>query len=424
MPGRRWQSMVAGALVLALALVGAGSATAKPTKVLTVCPLTCKYRTPQKAINAAPAGARVVIRPGVYVGGVVVKGHKKDNLTIAGAGTSPRATILEGKGATGVPAQNGVYVDGADHVTITNLWARNFVGNGYFVNAVHGYLMKNLIASFNRAYGLYAFKSIGGRMTEDIAYGHGDSGYYVGGTPIQAKPEPTLIDHVKSYENVLGYSGTNCHYVTIRNSEFFNNGAGIAPNTLQSEPYGPADTNTITENLVFWNNFDYYKPDSPVKALPSAVGSFNYPIGVGIVLFGVHNTTVRANTVFGNFKWGIASFEDPTYGPATNVGNKMTFNLMGAAESDTNGADFFTDGNGPGNCWENNSAGATFDQGSQPQALLYPNCSAGTPETADAAQEAKLGTYATQTTGQEDSWTKHPHPARPGVKPIDGQPTT
>lgn len=391
---------------------------------LVVCASGCKYATLQQAVDAAAPKATITVRPGKYVGGATVKGHRKDGLVIQGGGTTPRETVLEGKGASGIPAQNGILVDGADNVTMRNLDAENFVANGFFVRGVHGYVMDHVVAGFNHGYGLYAFESIGGRMTNSESYGAGDSGYYVGATVPQDKPEKTLIAHNQSYENVLGYSGTNSRYVDIRDNEFYNNGAGIVPNTLQSEKYGPADQNSITENLVYWNNFNYYKPDSPVKTSPQAVGGFNYPTGAGIVLFGIHNTTVRANLVFGNFKWGIATFSDPTYATASSQGNKMTFNTMGAAFGDENGVDFYTDGTGPGNCWENNSTGATFDQGGQPQALLYPSCSAGTPETADPVQEAKLGEYATKSQGQEDEWKKHPHPGRPDRTPIDGQPTT
>ena len=39
----------------------------------------------------------------------------------------------------------------------------------------------------------------------------------------------TIVDNVEAYNNVLGWSGTNMRYTTIRNSEWFNNGLGIVP---------------------------------------------------------------------------------------------------------------------------------------------------------------------------------------------------
>ena len=105
--------------------------------------------------------------------------------------------------------------------------------------------MKNLVAGFNRSYGLYVLKCIGGRMTQSVGFGNGDSAFYVGGTPFQTHPVQTLVDHDIGYETVLGYSGTNSKYVVIRDSEFYNNGAGIVPNTLKSEPFEPASSGTI-----------------------------------------------------------------------------------------------------------------------------------------------------------------------------------
>ena len=38
---------------------------------------------------------------------------------------------------------------------------------------------------------------------------------------------------------MLGYSGTNSKYVDITDSDFYNNGVGVVPNTLDSEPFEP-----------------------------------------------------------------------------------------------------------------------------------------------------------------------------------------
>ena len=122
-----------------------------------------------------------------------------------------------------------------------NLWVRNYLANGVFTSTTaHGYLMKNLRASFNRAYGLFAFNCTGGRMTESVGWGQGDSAFYVGATPLQAKPKWTKLDHLDGYENVLGYSGTNSKYMKITKSNFYNNGVGVVPNTLDSEPFEPS----------------------------------------------------------------------------------------------------------------------------------------------------------------------------------------
>ena len=50
-----------------------------------------------------------------------------------------------------------------------------------------------------------------------------------------------LLEAATRYENVLGYSGTNSRYVTIKDSDWYNNGVGIVPNTLDSEPFEPTE---------------------------------------------------------------------------------------------------------------------------------------------------------------------------------------
>ena len=68
---------------------------------------------------------------------------------------------------------------------------------------------------------------------------------------------------------MLGFSGTNMRYVTITKSKFFNNGTGIVPNALDSEKYAPPEDNVITDNDIFWNNFNYYA-GAPFKVRPTA----------------------------------------------------------------------------------------------------------------------------------------------------------
>ncbi len=104
-------------------------------------------------------------------------------------------------------------------------------------------------------------------MTKSEGYGHGDSAFYVGASPPQNNPKTTRLDHLESYENVLGFSGTNARYLVIEKSNFYNNGVGVVPNTLDSEPFEPAADSVIRNNNIFWNNFNYFLPNSRVKTV-------------------------------------------------------------------------------------------------------------------------------------------------------------
>jgi hypothetical protein len=427
-------------LVLALCLVGAGlaaEAVAKAggkkqqakAKVFEACKHGCRYRTIQKAVDAAGSfkakkknaktKAIVEIKPGKYVEGVVVDGTLKrkdfDGLTIQGAKKNERKVILEGKNAKGElgAAQNGIEAIDVDGIVLKNMWARNYQSNGFFVHAdvssgqrCNGYTMDNLLASANRSYGLFAKGCLGGRMINSAGFHHGDSAFYVGETPCdskawtnhgvapppkpcQRKPKWTVLKNDASYENVLGYSGTNSKYVKILDSAFYNNGAGIVPNTLDSEGFEPNGWNVFEGNDVFWNNYNYFLAATSFHTVSGGLGqvagsTVNYPTGVGIVLYGSDKTVVRKNHIFGNYKWGVASFSGPgeTFvanegDDAKNVNNQIIENVMGREGADPNGEfDFWNDNTGGGNCWSGNSANSTFapGNGKVPLSTIYPAC--------------------------------------------------
>lgn len=403
----------------------AGASKAPKKVVFEACKHGCQYRTIQKAVDAAgsfkfrnpKAKVVVAIRPGKYVEGVVVDGTQRrkdfDGLRIEGTKKDRKRVILEGRNAKGElgAAQNGIEAIDVDGIVLRNMWARNYQSNGFFVHAATqqgqqcvGYTMDNLLASANRSYGLFAKGCLGGRMINSAGYHHGDSAFYVGETPCdkrnwtnhgpnpapcQKKPQWTLLKNDVSYENVLGYSGTNSKYVRIVESVFYNNGAGIVPNTLDSEGYEPNGWNVIERNDVFWNNYNYFLAGSAFHTVSPGLGELagatvNYPTGVGIVLYGGDGNVVRRNKVFGNYKWGIASFSGPgeTFvanegDDAKNTNNEIAENTMGREGADPNGEyDFWNDGTGGGNCWGGNNASATFapGNGKVPLSTLYPTC--------------------------------------------------
>jgi hypothetical protein len=420
----------------------------KAQKIFVVCKHGCKYRSVHAAVKAVDKGSNSVIkiRPGTYKEGITLVGHRYDGLSFVGASGNPRNTILEGNGAklngTNDVAQNGIDATNVNNLRIENLWARHFQTNGFFVHSDNGttnckgFVMKHDLASFNRSYGLFAKRCIGGRITQSKGWGHGDSAIYIGETPPQAHPKWTQIDHDVAYENVLGYSGTNSKYVDIHHSDFFNNGAGIVPNTLDSEAFQPNANGKIRNNDIFWNNFNYFLPNSPVDTVSGGLGSIgnltiNYPTAVGVILFGSSGWTVKDNNIFGNFFWGAASFSDPFNDQAVNQKNRFVDNNMGRNGTDTNRFDFFNDGSGKGTCFSGNSS-SSFDvtpDASHSQAFLYPSCPAPNKGTGSNEGDGSVGSgqvgelagyvLSNPPCSQQDSWVEHAHPPFEGRTPID-----
>jgi hypothetical protein len=504
---KHWLAVPALTLTLCLGLTGlaapafaqGGKAKKQQAKekVFEVCKHGCRYRTIQKGVNAAggfkakkknaKTKAVVAVRPGKYVEGVVVDGTLKkkdfDGLVIEGTKKDERKTVLEGKNAKGElgAAQNGIEAISVDGIVLRNMWARNYQSNGFFVHAsreegqhCNGYTMENLLASGNRSYGLFAKNCYGGKMVDSAGYRQGDSAFYVGETPCdsqawtnhgvapppkpcQRKPKWTLLKNDKSYENVLGYSGTNSKYVKIVESAFYNNGAGIVPNTLDSEGFEPNGWNVFEKNDVMWNNYNYFLAGAAFHTVSAGLGqvagaTVNYPTGVGIVLYGGDHNVVRKNNVFGNYKWGVASFSGPGEvfvanqgDDAKNMNNQIVENTMGREGLDPNGEfDFWNDFTGGGNCWSANSANSTFAPGNGKVALgaIYPACpqpevlndqvrsldiTAGLQiDFQNESNPATILGYATSNPpqNQECSWVRRvaSHPAFKKYKPVEVAP--
>ena len=337
--------------LIALAM-GAFVATAEAKDKVDVCKHGCDYRTIQDAVDDTGKKAVINVEPGTYREGVAHRGLQARRDHDPGHQEGRQEGRPPGQARQGPerPARPGRARDfqGVDGARVLNLTVKNYLANGiHFVGPdvgkdkgpCNGYLAKNVIASFNRAYGIFAFNCIGGRMTKSVGFGHGDSAFYVGATPPQANPKSTKLDHLEAYENVLGYSGTNSKYVEITDSDYYNNGVGIVPNTLDSEDFEPSADGVIENNNIFWNNFNYFLPNSRVKTVSSGlgevegIGTIQFPTGVGVVMLGSSGWIIRNNNIFGNFKWGAASLVGSVQRPATTrsaLNNQFIDNQMGA----------------------------------------------------------------------------------------------
>src|SRR3954453_11514889 len=264
-----------------------------------------RFRTIQSAVDAAKAGDTIKIADGTYNEGVKIVGPQKRYVRLIGNKANPAKVVLEGKRLKGGKAQNGVLVNGANQVTVQGVSVNNWKGNGVFLVNVTGYLVDHVRGMHDGTYGIYAFNSKGGTMSNSLGAWNNDSGFYIGQTPPQTKPIRSLVTNVKSYGNTLGFSGTNMRYVTITQSEWFDNGIGIVPNALDSEKFAPPEDNVISDNDIYWNNFNYYK-GAPFALDRANTEGVPFPVGVGVFLFGGRRTLVEDNRIFGNYLSGVA----------------------------------------------------------------------------------------------------------------------
>jgi hypothetical protein len=359
----------------------------------------------------------------------MVTGPRYDGLKIVGNAKRPRKVVLNGKGLRGAKAQNGVLINNADRVRIEGFYARNYKANGFFVVNAVGYTLTHLVAGKTGVYGLYAFNSKGGTMSHSEAFYNNDAGFYIGQTPAQAKPRRSVVNAVKSYANVLGFSGTNMRYVTIKNSDFYNNGTGIVPNALDSEKFPPPEHNVIAGNRVFWNNFNYYAGAPFTIPASGPAGLPGYPIGVGVLLFGSQDTTVERNQIFGNWLAGFGAIQqielalkpDPALQEASVLrNNTVRDNDFGLGGGDLNGRDMAYDGTGTGNCFANNRLRSPNVPADNSTFAPCPGPAANTRNGA-AQQEAltwALSVNKADPSSFEKYWLRHPHAPRKGVTPL------
>jgi hypothetical protein len=403
----------------ACAAIALAGTTAAQAKTFAACKSGCRYNTIQKAVDASGKGDTVAVKPGTYNEGVIVEGHTHDKLTIKGSPSGPNKTKLVNKNLRGAPAQNAIAVAGADNVRLTGFFARDFRTNGFYIANATGYKMDHLVAQRDGEYGLFAFNSIGGSMTDSTAYYFNDSGFYVGQTPIQKHPKRTLISNVTSYLNVLGYSGTNGKYVDIKNSTWFNNGDGIVPNSLDSERFPPDAQNRIVGNKVFWNNFDYYDGAPFAKRKTEvAAGEIPYPVGVGVLLFGGRGNQVSGNQIFGNWLAGFAMLDAfqlkrPAQRPLLN--NVISGNAFGLNGTDLNGRDIAYDGGGSGNCFQNNDGVTTVFPADG--STVVP-CTPPTPNVFDQSARDQALSWTFDPT-HEGGWIMHDHAPQQRLTPIE-----
>ena len=389
----------------------------------------CRYKTISAALKQADGRDTIRVGRGTYREGLTITGKRYDGLKLIGNVKRPGRVVLNGKSLKSGAAQNAVFVNGSDGVSIRGFHARNYKANCFFVTNANGYTLDKLVAERCGVYGIYAFNSKGGRMTNSEAFYNNDSGFYVGQTPPQrGKKKRTLVKNVDSWGNVLGFSGTNMRYTTITKSRWYNNGAGIIPNTLDSEKYPPPQDNVIADNDVFWNNFNFYfgaefeVPDRFAAELP-------YPIGVGILLFGGQNTTVERNRLFGNWLGAFAAVpavqllgsEDPKLREAAVLrGNTVRNNQFGKGGTDLNGRDMVYDGSGSGNCFEGN---ITLSPNLPASDSTFAPCPGPAQNAVDPAvlPEAVswVGGSVDDPASFEANWLRHPHSPVPGIQPLE-----
>jgi len=279
--------MVAGAFVAQAAPAGAATFTVNPGQSI------------QAAIDAAPAGSTITVKPGTYHGNVAIT---KNNIKLVGtqgktilkpavgAPTGPCAVAGPGGGP---PESDGICVLGhfdfstftlispIKGVRVTGFTVENFPSQGIFVLGGLNTIVRNNTLVNNGGYGVFANTSTTTAILNNTASGSGEAGVYVGDSP-QAN---AVVQGNNVFDNGFGIFIRSASHGAVTSNKAHDNCIGIL---FLSEPN--TDENwAATGNQVNHNS----------KACPASDES--PPIsGAGIVMFGARNITIQGNTVNGN----------------------------------------------------------------------------------------------------------------------------
>lgn len=238
----------------------------------------------QAAVDKARPGDIVMIPPGTYNEGVIVK---RNNISLRGQGEGDARPVLDGQKQIG----NGIIACG-DQFTVENLIIKNYQANGILINGSDGVVMRKILAQDTGEYGLFPVHTKNVLMEQNLVTGASDAALYVG-----QSENVTLRDN-EAYGNVTGIEFENTSNGIAENNYLHDNTSGLLVFVLPDLARKESTNNRIVKNRIIANNLENFgKPGSIVS---------NVPPGVGMVLLGADGTVVTENEIRDHRSAGIA----------------------------------------------------------------------------------------------------------------------
>jgi len=315
---------------------------------------------------------------------VAIMGVK--DLQIEGTGASPLDVVIDAQ----YRKLNAIRADLSDGIYFKNFTAQRTTFNSLYVLGVDGFVIDDVLTRWNDEYGFLTFASDHGLYTNCESYGNGDSGIYPGSA---SDLNPDLkshelarysieISHCKSHHNMVGFSGTAGNSIWVHDTELYDNIGGASMDSLfPGHPGLPQNHTTFERNKIYDNNQDFYRyvRDGTCKKPASERGyeqgvvcpSLGLAPGSGIIIAGGNWNLFRDNWIYGNKAAAFNLIAAPAFLRGENslskqfdtshdnvyVGNKLGVDPAGAKHP--NGSSVFWDGQGGGNCWQDDAGVST-----------------------------------------------------------------
>lgn len=316
--------------VVATVVAASGLSTAGPASaVMTV--VVWPGQSIQAAVDSAPIGGTVVIKPGHYQQSVLVR---RGDVEVRGSGASLSGTVIEPSSPTSQNfcAQNfsGICVfnrkdkiNRLANVRINNLMVHNFPGDGVIAFFTKNLSVENVFAANNGEYGIARFDSVGGQLITNTTTGSGEAGLYVG----DSLPANVFVAGNKSYDNQWGMLYRHARGADIEFNDFHDNCIGV----LMIAAPAPVGNALFANNTVRHNNkFCAGVPDEVPFDMQ----------GGGVALVGTSGVLVEHNAIYNNrgktlLSGGVVLQSAKPFGGPVSSGNTIRNNtLFGDAPAD------------------------------------------------------------------------------------------
>ena len=274
------------ALVLAAASAGPVRAAALSEPTIRV---PQDQPTLEAAIEAATTpGTLILLDAGTYDGEVIVP-EGRPGITIRGVDRN--TVVFDGEDVR----EDAIEVL-ADDVTLENMTAHNYIGNGFYWEGVDGFTGRYLTVWNVELYGIYAIESRHGLIEQSYVSGAADAAFYIG----ECNPCDSVITDVTARLSAVGYSGTNAGgNLEIRDSLWELNGTGIMPNSYDGQAFpAPQHDSEITGNTIRESGTVPVPANSPLAGY----------VGIGIAVNGGQDNRISGNVITGSEHYGIALF--------------------------------------------------------------------------------------------------------------------
>lgn len=305
--------------VVAAMVVGGSFAVAAPASASSVT-VVGPGQSIQRAVDAAPAGGTVLLKPGVYRQSVLIR---RGDIQLRGSGGSPGGTVIEPAASpVGFCAKNFTGICVSDlkrhtriaNIRINNLLVRNFRADGVIAFHTRNLIVENVYAQNNGEYGIARFDTTGGSLVTNLTTGSGEAGLYVG----DSQPANVFVAGNKSWNNQWGLLYRHTQGAAIEYNDFHDNCLGV----LMIAAPGPVGDARFANNTVRHNN-------KFCKGNPDEV-PFNMQ-GGGLVLLGATGVVATHNAVYANtgstpVSGGIVLQDGTPFGAGPSTGNTVTSN--------------------------------------------------------------------------------------------------